>query len=88
MNWDDRGPGAQVGVADKSIELTPSLDQAGMDLFQTLGLLWGVSDPVAQGALLASEGAGVRTCLNGMARVTPLGISAQAHERFWVPGPG
>ena len=38
----DRGPGAEIGISDQSIELPTSLRESGMDLIQPLLLRLGV----------------------------------------------
>lgn len=58
VDRDDRSSGPEICVSDEGIELPPGLYQAGMDRSKSLGLLWGVPVPVAQGALLVSEGRG------------------------------
>lgn len=57
MYGHDVGPRAEVSVTDESVELSPGLDQALVDLLELLALLGGV--PVAlrtQGALLLLVG--------------------------------
>ena len=47
MDGDDRGSGAEIGVADQSVELSSGFDQSGVDLGQSLVLLGGVSVSMA-----------------------------------------
>ncbi len=42
VHRNDVGPGSQVGIADKSIELAAGLGQSRLDLLQPLLLLFGV----------------------------------------------
>jgi hypothetical protein len=43
MDGDDRGPGAEVGVADESVELPPCRRQLVVDLPEPFDLLGGVA---------------------------------------------
>jgi hypothetical protein len=81
VNGDDRGPGAQVCVADESIQLTPRLDYSGVDRTQSFFVLGGVTGPVdPQVGLLCSGSATFAGGTVGCAQGTSCPSFSQARE--------